>query len=43
MLRERIDYIWADYGWRVEGARALQIGPSDHYPVIAQLLWSLER
>lgn len=39
-LHERIDYIWADYGWNVRDARVLKLGPSDHYPVVAQLLWS---
>ena len=40
MLRERIDYIWADFGWRVGSAQVVQIGPSDHYPVTAQLFWN---
>jgi len=39
-LGERIDYIFADWGWRVAGARAIATGASDHYPVIAQLFWS---
>lgn len=39
LLGERIDYIWADYGWEVRSARVLAIGPSDHYPVIAELFW----
>jgi endonuclease/exonuclease/phosphatase family metal-dependent hydrolase len=40
LMKERIDYVWADYGWQVVGARVLRVGPSDHYPVIAQLLWN---
>ena len=40
MLNERIDYVWADYGWQVRSARVLTIGPSDHYPVIAELFWN---
>jgi endonuclease/exonuclease/phosphatase family metal-dependent hydrolase len=40
MLTERIDYIWADYGWEVRSARVLATGPSDHYPVIAELFWN---
>ena len=40
LMNERIDYIWADYGWEVRSARVLDIGPSDHYPVIAELFWS---
>ncbi|HJT17436.1 MAG TPA: endonuclease/exonuclease/phosphatase family protein [Thermoanaerobaculia bacterium] len=39
-LRERIDYIWSDFGWRVVSTEVLKTGPSDHYPVVAQLLWS---
>lgn len=38
-MQKRIDYIFADYGWRVIGANAVPGGPSDHYPVIAQLFW----
>ncbi|HEY8130544.1 MAG TPA: endonuclease/exonuclease/phosphatase family protein [Thermoanaerobaculia bacterium] len=40
MLRERIDYVFADYGWDVRSSRVLKIGPSDHYPVIAELFWN---
>jgi len=39
-LGTRIDYIFADWGWRVAGTRAINTGPSDHYPVIAELFWS---
>ncbi len=39
-LNERIDYIWADYGWEVRSARVLPVGPSDHYPIIAELFWN---
>ncbi|HEY6895287.1 MAG TPA: endonuclease/exonuclease/phosphatase family protein [Rhodanobacteraceae bacterium] len=39
-LRERIDYIWSDPGWRVASTGVLKTGPSDHYPVVAQLFWS---
>lgn len=42
MLGQRIDYIFADWGWRVYDARAIATGPSDHYPVIAELFWSLK-
>ena len=38
-MNRRIDYIFADYGWEVRSARALNIGPSDHWPVIAELMW----
>jgi endonuclease/exonuclease/phosphatase family metal-dependent hydrolase len=40
MLHKRIDYIWADYGWEVRGAHVPEIGPSDHWPVVAELMWS---
>jgi endonuclease/exonuclease/phosphatase family metal-dependent hydrolase len=39
-LGERIDYIFADWGWRVWESHAVATGSSDHYPVIAQLYWS---
>jgi endonuclease/exonuclease/phosphatase family metal-dependent hydrolase len=39
-LNERIDYVWADYGWEIRSCRVLETGPSDHYPVIAELFWS---
>jgi endonuclease/exonuclease/phosphatase family metal-dependent hydrolase len=38
-LRKRIDYIFADWGWTVRSARVVPIGPSDHWPVTAELLW----
>ena len=40
MLRERIDYIFADYGWDVRSTRVLRTGPSDHYPVVTELFWN---
>jgi endonuclease/exonuclease/phosphatase family metal-dependent hydrolase len=39
-LRERIDYIWADYGWQVQSVHVVKSGPSDHFPVVAQLFWN---
>ena len=38
-MNRRIDYIFADYGWEVRAARAVHIGPSDHWPAIAELMW----
>ena len=38
-MNRRIDYIFADYGWEVRAARAVNIGPSDHWPVITELMW----
>jgi endonuclease/exonuclease/phosphatase family metal-dependent hydrolase len=40
MLHKRIDYVWADYGWEVRGTHVPEIGPSDHWPVVAELMWS---
>jgi len=40
MLNQRIDYIFADWGWNVVRTRAFATGSSDHYPVVAELLWS---
>jgi len=39
-MNKRLDYIFADFGWRIVNARAIQSGPSDHYPLVAQLFWS---
>ena len=39
-MNKRLDYIFADYGWRVAAARAVPGGVSDHYPLIAELFWS---
>ncbi len=39
-LNKRIDYIFADYGWEVRGARVIAAGPSDHYPLVAELIWN---
>jgi endonuclease/exonuclease/phosphatase family metal-dependent hydrolase len=38
-LNRRIDYVFADYGWEVRSARALWTGPSDHWPVVVELMW----
>ena len=40
LMHARIDYIWADYGWDVRSARLVARGPSDHWPVIAELFWN---
>jgi endonuclease/exonuclease/phosphatase family metal-dependent hydrolase len=39
-MKRRLDYIFADFGWRVVSARAVVSEVSDHYPVIAELFWS---
>ena len=38
--RRRLDYIFADYGWRIVDTRAVDTGVSDHYPLLAELFWS---
>jgi endonuclease/exonuclease/phosphatase family metal-dependent hydrolase len=38
ILNLKIDYIFADRGWEVRSAGALDIGPSDHRPAIAELV-----
>ena len=38
--KRRLDYIFADYGWRVAGAHVVPGGVSDHYPLVAELFWS---
>jgi len=38
-MGRRIDYIFADYGWEVRNTRVLKKGPSDHWPVVAELMW----
>ena len=39
-MNKRLDYIFADYGWRVVEAHAPATGESDHYPLVSQLFWS---
>ena len=39
LTRQRLDYIFADTGWFPKDARVLKAGPSDHYPLIAELEW----
>lgn len=38
VTEKQLDYILADRGWRVVSARVLDDGPSDHRPVIAELV-----
>jgi endonuclease/exonuclease/phosphatase family metal-dependent hydrolase len=35
--RQCLDYIFVDPGWSIRDARVLQTGPSDHWPLIAEL------
>lgn len=39
LWNEQIDYIFADYGWKVHAARTWPIDVSDHLPVTAELMW----
>jgi endonuclease/exonuclease/phosphatase family metal-dependent hydrolase len=43
LMHKRIDYVFADYGWETRGAEVPQIGPSDHWPVVVQLMWDRKR
>ena len=38
-MHKRIDYIFADYGWEARNTRAIEKGPSDHWPVTTELMW----
>jgi endonuclease/exonuclease/phosphatase family metal-dependent hydrolase len=38
VMGQRLDYILTDPGWTVRNARVLDDGPSDHRPVIAELI-----
>jgi endonuclease/exonuclease/phosphatase family metal-dependent hydrolase len=38
IMEQRLDYILTDPGWRVQSARVLDDGPSDHRPVLAELV-----
>jgi endonuclease/exonuclease/phosphatase family metal-dependent hydrolase len=38
ITNKRLDYILADRGWRVRSSRVLDEGPSDHRPVLAELV-----
>ena len=38
VMEQRLDYILVDPGWTVRGSRVLDDGPSDHRPVLAELV-----
>jgi endonuclease/exonuclease/phosphatase family metal-dependent hydrolase len=38
VMEQRLDYVLIDPGWVVKSARVLDDGPSDHRPVIAELV-----
>lgn len=37
---QHLDYIFSDPGWEVKNARVLSEGPSDHWPLLAELDWT---
>jgi endonuclease/exonuclease/phosphatase family metal-dependent hydrolase len=37
-----LDYIFADRRWEIENARVIAEGPSDHWPIVAELRWQAE-
>ena len=38
VMEQRLDYVLIDPGWQVRAARVLDDGPSDHRPVLAELV-----
>ena len=38
VMGQRLDYVLADGGWKVKSARVIDDGPSDHRPVLAELI-----
>lgn len=38
VMEQRLDYILIDPGWQVRSARVLDDGPSDHRPILAELV-----
>lgn len=43
LTRQQLDYIFADPGWEVKSAQVLNSGPSDHWPLLAELQWEHTR
>jgi endonuclease/exonuclease/phosphatase family metal-dependent hydrolase len=41
-MRQRIDYVFADPGWRTASYKVIRSGPSDHWPVLVELHRELE-
>lgn len=37
IFRNRIDYVFADPGWDTVASRVIEVGPSDHWPVLVEL------
>jgi endonuclease/exonuclease/phosphatase family metal-dependent hydrolase len=38
LLKQRIDYILAGPGWQVGKTAVIETGPSDHWPIVAELM-----
>jgi endonuclease/exonuclease/phosphatase family metal-dependent hydrolase len=36
-MRQRIDYVFADPGWKTASYQVIRSGPSDHWPVLVEL------
>jgi endonuclease/exonuclease/phosphatase family metal-dependent hydrolase len=37
LMRQRIDYVFADPGWTTTSYQVIRTGPSDHWPVLVEL------
>lgn len=37
VFRNRIDYVFADPGWDTVASHVIEVGPSDHWPVLVEL------
>jgi endonuclease/exonuclease/phosphatase family metal-dependent hydrolase len=42
LTRRCLDYIFVDRRWRIDDARVVAEGPSDHWPIVAELRWEGE-
>ena len=38
LSRARLDYVFTDLSWKTEASWVVRIGPSDHWPLIADLV-----
>lgn len=42
VTRQCLDYIFVDRRWQIDDARVIAEGPSDHWPIVAELRWQRE-
>ncbi len=42
VTRQCLDYIFVDRRWEIDDARVIAEGPSDHWPIVAELRWQSE-